>query len=361
MAEMVADRTACDHEEDSMMRHRLAMLAADSAGKVPRLKKVDAHALPWLVDLEHDLKSRKGKMVKMVGDGTPYEDDEDSVIQSLLVMLAADSAHVGHISGSFTQTIQRPFSQAIQGLKMRRLKHGPTTDSSWTKLDKKSGLLVGNTHLVIRGASPLDIIAYLMDPDGRHQQSKRNRESEVRLEIREARNVHCAVLFYEVKMPPFRNRTFLNIVVWKKLSETQYVWCVSPIANHGSVTPSDESHAVRAEGARCMRFTVLARGVTNVEYACTLDLKGHFPTWLTNSQIIPSLMELPYDLQEYFAQIRPLGDCTAQDGAFIGHMLMNTALKASKRRRAGPLRASFRARQSYGRHRSPTSTLWSLG
>ena len=45
----------------------------------------------------------------------------------------------------------------------------------------------------------------------------------------------------------------------------------------------DESHAVRAEGARgarCIRLTVLAEAATAVEleYACTLDLKGHFPT-----------------------------------------------------------------------------------
>jgi hypothetical protein len=83
-----------------------------------------------------------------------------------------------------------------------------------------------------------------------------------------------------------------------------------------------------------MRLTVLAEGVTNVEYACTMDLKGRFPSWLTNSKIIPNLMALPYMLQGYFAQIRPIDDCTAKDGAFIGHMMMNAALKASKARRA---------------------------
>jgi hypothetical protein len=41
--------------------------------------------------------------------------------------------------------------------------------------------------------------------------------------------------------------------------------CVSPIASHPSVTPSDESHAVRAEVARCLRLTLLSENVTNVE------------------------------------------------------------------------------------------------
>jgi hypothetical protein len=98
---------------------------------------------------------------------------------------------------------------------------------------------------------------------------------------------------------------------------------------------------VRAEVARCIRLTVAAEGVTNVEYACILDLKGRFPSWLTNSLIIPTIMALPYDLQEYFAQIRPIDDCGAQDGAFIGHMLMNAALKASRRYRAEAVATFF--------------------
>jgi hypothetical protein len=112
--------------------------------------------------------------------------------------------------------------------------------------------------------------------------------------------------------------------------------CVSPIASHPSVTPSDESHAVRAEVARCLRLTLLSENVTNVEvrvgirgfrkliripvaafvsvirytyrtsflqFACTSDLKGRVPTLLTRLVAIPKLMNLPYILQEYFAQV----------------------------------------------------------
>ena len=78
--------------------------------------------------------------------------------------------------------------------------------------------------------------------------------------------------------------------MWKKLSDTQFVWCLAPIADHPSVTPSDERDTVRAEAVRALRFTVIAQNVTRVEYACTLDLKGHFPTSLTNNFVIPILM-----------------------------------------------------------------------
>jgi hypothetical protein len=39
-------------------------------------------------------------------------------------------------------------------------------------------------------------------------------------------------------------------------------------------------------------------------------------------------------MQEYFSQIRPIDDCTAEDGRFIGHMLMNAANKAPKAQRS---------------------------
>ena len=203
---------------------------------------------PWLVDVEHDRETRKHMIAQMVADRHVYSDEEDSIIQRGLAMLEADSAQVG---------------------KVRQFKHGPTIDSSWTKLD---------------------IIAYLMDLDGMHFRSTLDPETDVRDELREARNSHHIVEFYEGKAAPFQNRTFLQAFVWKKLSDTQFVWCNAPIADHPSVTPSDERGTVRAEAVRVLRFTVIAQNVTRVEYACTLDLKGHFPTWLINNLVIPSLL-----------------------------------------------------------------------
>jgi hypothetical protein len=123
-------------------------------------------------------------------------------------------------------------------------------------------------------------------------------------------------------------------MVCKILSDATYVWCTYPIASHSTVRLSDDSHAVRAELVRCIRLTRLAHGATRLEYACSVDLKGRFPTWLTNSLVIPTLMGLPYELQEYFLQIRRIDECTAHDGAFIGHLLMNAVLGAKKARRA---------------------------
>jgi hypothetical protein len=216
----------------------------------------------------------------------------------------------------------------------QRLKHGTTVDSSWTMFDEESGLMVGNTQLVIHGASPLDIIAYLMDVNGRHRQAQANPEVEIRLEVREVRNVHCTIVFSEFQTPPFRNRTFLQALVWKRLSDTQYVWCASPVADHPSVAPSDESHAVRAEGTRVLRFTLVGDNVTSVEYACTLDLKGSFPAWLTTKIALPTLMHLPLTLQQYFLQIRPIGDCTADDGRLLGLLLLDYTRNVKKPRRA---------------------------
>jgi hypothetical protein len=224
---------------------------------------------PWLVDVEHDRETRKHMIAQMVADRHVYSDEEDSIIQRGLAMFATDPAQVG---------------------KVRHFKHGPTIDSSWTKLDKESGLLVGNTQCVIRGAGPLDVIASLMDLDGMHFRSTLDPETDVRDELREVRNLHHIVEFYEGKAAPFKNRTFLNTLMWKQLSDAQFVWCLSPIADHPMVTPSDERDAVRAEAARVLRLTVIAQNVTRVEYACTLDLKGSFPAWLTDKVALPGLM-----------------------------------------------------------------------
>jgi hypothetical protein len=82
-----------------------------------------------------------------------------------------------------------------------------------------------------------------------------------------------------------------------------------------------------------------------------MDLKGRLPMWITNRIALPALMALPYGLQTYFAQIRPIGDCTAEDGEFIGHMLMDAALKAPKAQRKEAV-ATFIARTAMLREAS---------
>jgi hypothetical protein len=229
---------------------------------------VDARAQAWLADVEHDRATRADMIEQMLAGGHLYSPEEDSKIQELLAMLTTDSSQ--------TRTV-------------RQLKHGATLESSWTRLDE-DGVLVGGTELVIHGASPLDIIAYLMDADSNYNRSRLDPNVDVQYGVREVRNPHYSVTFNEVQTSPaFRNRTFLQALVCKKMSDATYVWCTYPIANHSTVEPSDESHAVRAELIRCIRLTRLAYGATRVEYACSVDLKGHFPTRLTNSIVIPTL------------------------------------------------------------------------
>ena len=144
--------------------HTLAAAAiAANVGAAQEIE-LDAHAAPWIIDLEHDRNHRKNMMAKMVADRTAYDHEEDSMIQRRLAMLAADSAG-----------------------KVRRCKSGPTVDSSSTRLDEESGLLVGNAQLVIHGAGPLDIIAYLMDAESRHEQSRKDPQVNVRFEVKEVR------------------------------------------------------------------------------------------------------------------------------------------------------------------------------
>ncbi len=286
--------------------------AVEANGEAAQRIEADVHAQAWLADVEHDRETRADMIEQILAGGHLYSPEEDSKIQALLAMLATDSS---------------------QKRRARQLKHGATVESSWTMLNE-DGVLLGHTELIIHGASPLDIIAYLMDADSNYIRSRLDPNVDVHYGVREVRNAHYTVTFSEVKTAPFRNRTFLQAFVQRKLSETQFVWCTYPIANHSTVCPSDESHALRAEVVRCIRLTRRAHGATRLEYACSVDLKGRFPTWLTNSVVVPNLMHLPFTLQEYFQQIRPIDECTALDGVFIGHMLMNAALSVKKARRA---------------------------
>ncbi len=180
-----------------------ADVAVDLAGGGPEeLEPSAMRVRTWLADVRHDRETRKAMIARMVVDGHVYSDEEESMITRGISMLA-DSAHRG---GSV-----RPF------------KHGLTVDKSWSELQKETGLLAGHSELVIRGAGPLDIVAYLMDINGRHWRSRWDPEVDVRKEIREVRSSHCAIEFYECKTAPFRNRSFLSAFMWKKLTDAQYV------------------------------------------------------------------------------------------------------------------------------------------
>ena len=168
---------------------------------------------------------------------------------------------------------------------MRRSK---TVELAETKHDEKSGLLIGHVEAEVR-ACPEQVVAFLMHFGSKFFRSTANPEVDVRYEVVEVRNTRDAVVFLEKKTAPFQNRTFLNALLWQKVCDTPltYIWVTVPIERNSKISLDDEAHAIRAEVTRCVRATQTAPGVTRIEYACSLDLKGRFPSWLTERVAVP--------------------------------------------------------------------------
>jgi len=140
-----------------------------------------------------------------------------------------------------------------------------------------------------------------------------------------------------------QTRTFLNARLWQKVSDTPltYVWVTVPIEDHAKISLEDEAHTTRAEVVRCIRATQTAPDMTRIEYACSSDLKGRVPSWLTDQLVVPTLMRLPYDLQTYFTHVMPPPSCTAADGMLLGHLIADTADAAKKPERASAVAKYF--------------------
>ena len=113
----------------------------------------------------------------------------------------------------------------------------------------------------------------------RHFQSKLNRDLYPRYEVREIVNEHHSILFAETRSPPFRPRTLVCSLLWKKVCDEPltYVWCAVSIDGHASVSAEDELQAVRADVVRCVKLTALSAHLTKLEVVTSLDPKGNFP------------------------------------------------------------------------------------
>ncbi len=171
---------------------------------------------------------------------------------------------------------------------MTQLKRSATITRSETKLDAAGRLLLGRAEAEV-SASPQEMIAYLLNYDGRHIQSDFDPVVDVRLDMVERMNGHHTVVFIRKKSPGLSDRTFLNSNIAKKVAEnpTTYVLVSVPIPQHPKITPKDEAGAVRAESFRGFRCTEVAPGRTRLEYVCSLDLKGRVPQFVTNMVAIP--------------------------------------------------------------------------
>jgi hypothetical protein len=162
---------------------------------------------------------------------------------------------------------------------------------SETKLDVATGLLLGRAVAMIR-ATAQEIATYILDCDSRHIQFTADRSVFVRDETLERVNAHHTIVFNRVKATGVSDRTFLNSVVAKKVADDPptYLLVLVPIAQHDTITPKDERGAVRAENCRAWKLTEIAVGITEMDYTCSLNLRGSIPQAITNKFSVPGQM-----------------------------------------------------------------------
>jgi hypothetical protein len=265
----------------------------------------------WIADVAYDSIVRQRRIQRMASGENTYTAEETRMIAKCMALFDAFD------SGSE---------------KAKPMKPASTIEWARTKLDRKSGELLGRSDAIIRGASPEDLVAYTMEYDSRYATSRFDARVEVRSEILAIVNEHHIVIYNEYRATVIQNRSFINALVWKQLSAEPrvYVACGAPIDQHEQIGPADEAGRTRAESMRCHRFTALRPGVTLFENACWLDLKGHVPKWVAEKVAIPAQVHVPATYQEYFMQIRPIGLCAAEDGAVVAKMLMDRVAAVTK-------------------------------
>jgi hypothetical protein len=237
--------------------------------------KVEAEDLAmFLDDVDRDQEQRLARISSLASpSGRVYSTMENHAVASCLGMFDMfDSNSAGATQLNFSAT-------------MKRLE---------TKFDEATRLLLGFAKAEIR-ADPLLIVAYALNADGRHLSTPHPNLNLVRYEVFHI-NPHHTVVFYRYKAPGMRDRTFLLSVIAKQVEDDPptFVVAVVPIPSHDNIRPKDEAGAVRAENCRSFRITAVAPGVSNLEYACTLDLKGRVPHFVTNMIAVPAQRVKPY-------------------------------------------------------------------
>jgi len=289
-------------------------LPAEVSGGALQEKDRISPAESWLADVAHDEQWRREWIGKLSANPQVYVEAEDATIAEGTALFA-----------SFAKAAGAP----------KEVKFLRAVLKAQTKHDTETGRTVGMATCTVR-ASPEDISAWLMHLGSKILKSYADPAVDVRAEMLEDVNDHHRIGYYEAKSPPLRNRTFLSCLVLKRISDDPlvYVWVAAPIEKHKRITHHDERHAVRASGIRCCRMTRVAENDTLLEYACTLDLNGQVPAFITNSVAIPNLMVLPYKIQRYFQQILPADRSMAEDGVTVARMLLHAMPNAGKAARA---------------------------
>jgi hypothetical protein len=236
----------------------------------------DEDMVAWLDDVQRDVKRRQDRIAAMVAllhdSGRVCTPAENKLVAEGLAMFDRFEA---------------------SSLAAEQVKHSPTVEQS-VKHDPVSGLLLGRARVEIR-AAPEDLVAYSLNYDGRHIQSDAESDpaSTVRREMLEVVNEFHTIIYNHKKARGMRDRTFLNALVAKKLSDdpVTYVFVSAPIpGGHAKISYMDEVRSVRGEVWRCHRLTAVAAGVTQMDYVCSLDMKGLVPRFVTHMLGLPAQM-----------------------------------------------------------------------
>jgi hypothetical protein len=226
----------------------------------------------FLEDVDHDTEERQARIRSLASpSGRIYSTMENHAVARSLGMFDV-------FESNSTGTTQLNCSAT-----MKRLE---------TKFDEATRLLLGFAEAEIR-ADPLLIVAYILNADSRCLSTPY--PNVVRYEVFHI-NAHHTVNFLRYKAPGIRDRTFLVSVIAKQVADDPptFVVAVVPIPSHNMICPKDEAGAVRAENCRSFRITAVAPGVSNMEYACTLDLKGRVPHFVTNMIAVPAQRVRPF-------------------------------------------------------------------
>jgi hypothetical protein len=261
-------QSGCEGREPAAAEVGVSNVAAEGNSGTPAAS-LDEKLQVWLKDAQDDGAWRDATVQEMREGEHSYSPEETALIASGTALLRTFASGKG---------------------KARPMRPSKTVELAKTKHDEKSGLLIGHVEAEVR-TSAEQVVAFLMHFDSKFLRSiEWNPEVDVRREVLEVKSPHHTVVFLEKKTAPFHNRTWLNALLWQKVSDTPltYVWVTVPIEHHAKISAEDEAQAIRAEASRCIRVTQTAPGVTRIEYACSLDLKGRFPSWLTERLAIPT-------------------------------------------------------------------------
>ncbi len=235
--------------------------------------KVEAEKVAlWLADVEHDAKQREDRIAAM-------DSAAGRVLDTLEAELLAKGAEMFAV-----------FEASSGGAK--QLEHSPLIMYSETKLDAATGLLLGRAAAMVR-ATPQEIVVHMLNYDSLYMKSINDPTVVIRSDAVEHVNAHHTIVFNRLKLGAgLSQRTFLNSTVAKKVEDDPptYLLVGLPIAQHDKITPKDEKNAVRAENCRAFKLTELTAGMTKLEYACSLNLRGSIPQAITNKVSVPEQM-----------------------------------------------------------------------